>query len=337
MTAFLQTQWERLLSSPQMLIIVVLGLFIAATLLLSIVAFRLIFRKSSNRKVGKGAIDPLTNEVRNTDRKNEGAWRRAPIALARMRFDAAPFERPEEPTLTSKSASAPTPAVSSAPAASAAELPLILYTLPFQMRAGLRPEHADLCGMAVEAVFFDPTEADADADAARRLVPFLPAGAGRVAASEGTGTVFRMNGLVAEPDAVIELSSGLVAVEVKPKGGRPDDPERWSETIREKDLLQTLAAAAACAHETGRPTAAVLRTANAVYFLRPGADVLRFLIEGIPEAERFWHAVADEKRPGIAALDYASVMSAPFAARWPKPEHEGHRSGRILHQKLLQS
>jgi len=29
-------------------------------------------------------------------------------------------------------------------------------------------------------------------------------------------------------------------------------------------------------------------------------------------------------------------VAAPFARRWPKPEHEGHRDGRERHKAMLQ-
>ena len=183
---------------------------------------------------------------------------------------------------------------------------------------------------------FPPEEAAADTDPARRLVPFLPTGVGRVLTTEGDGVRFRMGELVAEPDAVIELPAGLIILEVKPKGGRPDDPLNWAQTIREKDLLQTVAAAIAAAHQTGRPAAAVLRTTNAVYFLRPGPAAVKFLADAIEPAHELWRATSGDDRPGIAALDFAAIVAAPFARRWPKPEHEGHRDGRERHKAMLQ-
>lgn len=329
LTAYLQEALQRLQASPQMLVLAVIVLILAATLLLSLIVIRRLFRRRRNEKAAgdepnRGAVDPLTDEPRDDEASLPGPWKKAPIALARLRFETAPFERPEEPRLRAEQHGT-------------SALPRILYTLPFQPRALLRPQHASICGMAVEAVFFDPEALAGEADPARRIVPFLPAGAGRLAAAEGSGVRYACDGLVAEPDAVIELASGLVVVEVKPKGGRLDDPYAWAQTIREKDILQTLAGAVAASRSTGRPAAAVLRTTNAVYFLRPSPDVVRFLVESIEPAVRLWAATSGDDRPGVAALDFASILSAPFLRRWPKPAHEGHRDGRIRHKELLQS
>ena len=328
------------LSTPQGLIIAALGAFILVTLLVSFAVFRMIFRKKSDaRDVPRIPVDPLTDEEED-EGETGGPWKKAPIALARLRFGMAPFERPQEPQLTPPHAAPvqkPQPVqahqVQQAPYAEPLRpaqpvqavqhpqpapqpLPRLLYTLPFQSRRSLRP---------------------ADTDPARRLVPFLPAGVGRVLTTEGDGVRFRMGELVAEPDAVIELPAGLIILEVKPKGGRPDDPLNWAQTIREKDLLQTLAAAIAAAHQTGRPAAAVLRTTNAVYFLRPGPAAVKFLADAIEPAHELWRATSGDDRPGIAALDFAAIVAAPFARRWPKPEHEGHRDGRERHKAMLQT
>lgn len=349
------------LSTPQGLIIAALGAFILVTLLVSFAVFRMIFRKKSDaRDVPRIPVDPLTDEEED-EGETGGPWKKAPIALARLRFGMAPFELPQEPQLKPPHAAPvqePQPVqahqVQQAPYAEPLRpaqpvqavqhpqpapqpLPRLLYTLPFQSRRSLRPAHADICGMGIEAVFFPPEEAAADTDPARRLVPFLPAGVGRVLTTEGDGVRFRMGELVAEPDAVIELPAGLIILEVKPKGGRPDDPLNWAQTIREKDLLQTLAAAIAAAHQTGRPAAAVLRTTNAVYFLRPGPAAVKFLADAIEPAHELWRATSGDDRPGIAALDFAAIVAAPFARRWPKPEHEGHRDGRERHKAMLQT
>lgn len=348
------------LSTPQGLIIAALGAFILVTLLVSFAVFRMIFRKKSDaRDVPRIPVDPLTGEEED-EGETGGPWKKAPIALARLRFGMAPFERPQEPQLTPPHAAPvqkPQPVqahqVQQAPYAEPLRpaqpvqavqhpqpapqpLPRLLYTLPFQSRRSLRPAHADICGMGIEAVFFPPEEAAADTDPARRLVPFLPAGVGRVLTTEGDGVRFCMGELVAEPDAVIELPAGLIILEVKPKGGRPDDPLNWAQTIREKDLLQTLAAAIAAAHQTGRPAAAVLRTTNAVYFLRPGPAAVKFLADAIEPAHELWRTTSGDDRPGIAALDFAAIVAAPFARLWPKPEHEGHRDGRERHKAMLQ-
>ena len=88
------------LSTPQGLIIAALGAFILVTLLVSFAVFRMIFRKKSDaRDVPRIPVDPLTDEEED-EGETGGPWKKAPIALARLRFGMAPFELPQEPQLT---------------------------------------------------------------------------------------------------------------------------------------------------------------------------------------------------------------------------------------------
>ena len=121
----------------------------------------------------------------------------------------------------------------------------------------------------MEAVFFDPEPVSRLDEDAVRLVPFLPANAAKLLLTESDRETFKAGALCAQPDAVLELPAGLIALEYKSKGGRFDDPLRWAETMRTKDLIQTVLAAAALSVAAGRPAAPVLRTTNAVFFLRP--------------------------------------------------------------------
>lgn len=213
---------------------------------------------------------------------------------------------------------------------------VVLLTLPFERRPGLTTAHAELCGMGIEAVFFDPELVARIEDDPIRLVPFLPADMGRILFRESDRETFRAGPLRAQPDAVIELTTGLIALEYKSKGGRPEDPIRWAETMREKDLLQTVVNALVLSAESGRPVAPVLRTHNAVFFLRPGEAVLKLLRENVDSALLFLANSMDGlDRPGISALDYAGLMTVGMSKRFPKPRSAMNDFGETAHKKLL--
>ena len=212
----------------------------------------------------------------------------------------------------------------------------ILLTLPFERRPGLTTAHAELCGMGIEAVFFDPELVARIEDDPIRLVPFLPPDMGRILFRESDRETFRAGPLFAQPDAVIELTTGLIALEFKSKGGRPEDPIRWAEAMREKDLIQTVVNALVLSAESGRPVAPVLRTHNAVFFLRPGETVQTLLKDNVDGAVIFLDAsMQGLDRPGISALDYAGLMQVGIAKRFPKPRSISSAYGEAAHKALL--
>ena len=228
---------------------------------------------------------------------------------------------------------APRPAPSAVSPLASAQM---LLTLPFERRPGLTTAHAELCGMGIEAVFFDPELVARIDDDPIRLVPFLPPDMGRLLFRESDRETFRAGALCAQPDAVIELTTGLIALEFKSKGGRSEDPIRWAETMREKDLIQTVVNALVLSAESGRPVAPVLRTHNAVFFLRPCETVLKLLKANVDGAAAFLEAATDGlDRPGISALDYAGLMTVAVGKRFPKPRSAGAAYGEAAHQRML--
>lgn len=231
----------------------------------------------------------------------------------------------------------PAPAVRPRPAAPASLANArILQTLPFGRRPGLTSAHADLLGVGVEAVFFDPELVNSIEDGAIRLVPFLPPNAGRLLYRESDRETFRSGVLFAQPDAVIELAGGFISLEYKSKGGRLEDPVRWAEEMREKDMLQTVIEALVLSAESGRPAAPVLRTQNAVFFLRPGPDALSIIERCAEDAAAFMaKSSGGAARPGISAGDYASLLAAGFLARFPRPQSAGGAAGEAAHASML--
>ena len=320
-----------------------------------------------------GDEDDVDDDARSDSRKGDPlaaferkskAFLKAPIALARMRAAGPDITAAAEPKLPNAKA-APMPAQPQAPAAApmqaaaataaapapafeekAAKLmpkapdPLaqarFLLTLPFERKAGLSMAHADLFGMGVEAVFFDPEPVSRIDEDAVRLVPFLPAGAARLLLTESDRQNFRAGALCAQPDAVLELQGGLIALEYKSKGGRFDDPLRWAETMRPKDLLQTVLAAAALSAASGRPAAPVLRTTNAVFFLRPTNELKNLLAGHIQEAEVFLMSTSEGANlSGISASDYAALMLPALEKLYPRTPSEASAAGVAAHQEML--
>lgn len=206
-----------------------------------------------------------------------------------------------------------------------------LETLPFRMRRGLKTMHADMVGIGVEAVFFDPESVNRLSDPVTRLVPFLPDG--DLLLRESDRKTFHMGSLHAQPDAVIETSPGLLSVEYKSKGGRCDDPTDLRRSVRTKDLLQTLIEAMVLSASTGRSVAPILRTHNAVYFLRPERRIMSLLSERIVAAEDFIAPYSTQS--GISASDYAALCTVAAEKLFAAPLTEQNTAGQEAHRQML--
>ena len=297
---------------------------------------------------------------------------KAPIALARLRAQGPDITEAAEPMMPGSAPEAaaperdvkeeekalPQPAAASTPAAEPApETPQpapfasapitpklpdpfgranFLLTLPFERRVGLSMAHADLCGAGIEAVFFDPEAVSRWDDVTLRLVPFLPQGSGKLLITESDRETFSSRDLFAQPDAVIELSSGLIALEYKSKGGRSEDPLRWAEAMRTKDILQTVINALVLSAESGRPSAPVLRTNNAVFFIRPSADLRKVIEAKLGDAKQFLSLSTNGSgATGISASDYAELLTPIVAKLFPRPMSSGSLIGMKAHEEML--
>ena len=236
----------------------------------------------------------------------------------------AAFRREPEP--------APIPAVPVVPPMPEWEF---LKTLPFMVRQGLSTGHADMLGIGVEAVFFPAEAVNRLDDPVLRLVPFLPADEGELLCRESDRRTFQAGGLYAQPDAVIALrAGGVLAVEYKSRGGRMDDPHDIPGSLRPKDLLQTVIGAMVLSASEGVACAPVLRTNNAVYFLRPGKTLATLLAERIGAAVSFVKPYAE--RSGISASDYAELCVVPAQMLSGRPARsEGGLRGEAAHARML--
>ena len=88
-----------------------------------------------------------------------------------------------------------------------------------------------------------------------------------------------------------------------------DDPHDIPGSLRPKDLLQTVIGAMVLSASEGVACAPVLRTNNAVYFLRPGKTLATLLAERIGAAVSFVKPYAECS--GISASDYAELCVVP--------------------------
>lgn len=338
-------------------------LFILITIALASVVLKIVRAVRGSGKARAPSNDPL-------ERAAKPAKSRGAIGLARLReATTARFSGTAEPRLgkrrderegdesndptaaeavrggvaVSAASSAPAASVGSAPAVPVASvapeaLPAVrlgdlLLSLPFRPIEGLTTGHANFCGMSIEAVFF-PGAVNGLANPVERIVPFLPPEACTLLFKESDRATFRAGDLFAQPDAVIRIPGGLVSVEYKSKGGRNDDPERWAEQIREKDLLQAVVNALVLSAETQEPVAAILRTHNAAYFLRPTAELKR-IVECSVEPACAMLRSAGNTRIGIGAADLAGMLAVTVSTRWPKPRHSGHEAGEAAHREML--
>lgn len=342
-------------------------LFILITIALASVVLKIVRAVRGGGKTRTPSNDPL-------ERAAKPAKSRGAIGLARLReATTARFSGTAEPRLgkgrsehegddesneptaaeavrggvaaSASPAASATSAVSSAPAASAPAAPVapealpavrlgdLLLSLPFLPIEGLTTGHANFCGMSIEAVFF-PAAVNGLTNPVERIVPFLPPEACTLLFKESDRATFRAGDLFAQPDAVIRIPGGLVSVEYKSKGGRNDDPERWTEQIREKDLLQAVVNALVLSAEAKEPVAAILRTHNAAYFLRPTAELKR-IVECSVEPACAMLRSAGNTRIGIGAADLAGMLAVTVSTRWPKPRHAGHEAGEAAHREML--
>ncbi len=210
-----------------------------------------------------------------------------------------------------------------------------LKTLPFVVRRGLSTGHADMLGIGIEAVFFAPETINRLGDPVLRLAPFLPEDEGELLCRESDRRTFQAGGLYAQPDAVIALKSGgVLAVEYKSRGGRLDDAGDIPGSLRPKDLLQTVIGAMVLSASEGVACAPVLRTNNAVYFLRPGRALASLLAERIAAADAFVKPYA--KRSGVSASDYAELCVVPARMLAGKSAPSaGSLPGEAAHARML--
>ena len=190
-------------------------------------------------------------------------------------------------------------------------------------------------GIGVEAVFFPAEAVNRLDDPVLCLVPFLPADEGELLCRESDRRTFQAGGLYAQPDAVIALrAGGVLAVEYKSRGGRMDDPHDIPGSLRPKDLLQTVIGAMVLSASEGVACAPVLRTNNAVYFLRPGKTLATLLAERIGAAVSFVKPYAE--RSGISASDYAELCVVPAQMLSGRPARsEGGLRGEAAHARML--
>ena len=257
-----------------------------------------------------------------------------PNAAARREAAPEPRREPDVAVLAPepKPEPAPIPAVPVVPPMPEWEF---LKTLPFMVRQGLSTGHADMLGIGVEAVFFPAEAVNRLDDPVLRLVPFLPADEGELLCRESDRRTFQAGGLYAQPDAVIALrAGGVLAVEYKSRGGRMDDPHDIPGSLRPKDLLQTVIGAMVLSASEGVACAPVLRTNNAVYFLRPGKTLATLLAERIGAAVSFVKPYAE--RSGISASDYAELCVVPAQMLSGRPvRSEGDLRGEAAHARML--
>lgn len=113
-----------------------------------------------------------------------------------------------------------------------------------------------------------------------------------------------------------------------------DDPHDIPGSLRPKDLLQTVIGAMVLSASEGVACAPVLRTNNAVYFLRPGKTLATLLAERIGAAVSFVKPYAE--RSGISASDYAELCVVPTQMLSGRSARsEGGLRGEAAHARML--
>lgn len=167
-------------------------------------------------------------------------------------------------------------------------------------------DEAELHGVRVRVHFFDPALVDADADAARRLLPVFGAAPPPLEPAPPSGYAFTVGGLGARPDAVFAFGSGLISLV---RGDiRRRDRDNWRALLRIDAVLRSLATAIAVAGERQLPTVAMLRDCGALYQIDSGSAVLECLAAHIGDACRHW------RLPRVAPAQLASFCEPKLRA-----------------------
>ena len=152
-------------------------------------------------------------------------------------------------------------------------------------------ETADLLGVRINAWFFDPAQAQQQADVAGRLLPMmsgLPKPPQPLAA-DGQRPTYRIGLLQAQPELVLTHGNGLLCLAAKQLDGRSHTPGQWWQSLSVDTMLQALACAMAVAGQQQKPCAALWRGPNVVYQFDPGPQVLECLSMHIASARRYWN------------------------------------------------
>ena len=195
---------------------------------------------------------------------------------------------------------------------------------------GLWHEEADIYGVAVKGHFFDADAAMQEADLALRVLPFLRRRPPKALFTERDRKNFYYDELVAQPDAVFEHGTGLIALEYKSVSLQPHSRSAWQREIRVKDMLQCILAGYAVAQHYQRTTACVLRYHNVCYLLTPSPDVMGMILSLIPMAKQYY---GDERR--VSASQLAQFSVERVRKQYPGPKDERSDQGRFAHDEMF--
>lgn len=303
------------ISTVQGLILASLAAFVAVTLLISWIIFRIAAPKSSESEQKK--------------KKPKSGFFKAPVALARMKAELELDPSKEEPFVASEEGKEP----EDAPDSSGRFACRWARTLSFHKNIRTESRTARLLGCDVAAVFFDPVDSQLIEDDAVRLLPFAEPGACRILATEKNGAQLKAGELYSQPDAIVELPGAIAVVEYKSRGGRLDSIDAWASEIREKDVLQTYVHALAASSALKKTAAPILRTNNALYFIRPSKELDELVEKIYPHVLALHQAAFPDS--GVSASDLAQHLAPVVGKLWPKPESKGSVEGRARHREFL--
>lgn len=194
-------------------------------------------------------------------------------------------------------------------------------------------DRAPVHGCDVSCWFFDPDVAEDQTDFVRRNLPVLKSGHPTLLFSEQDRKNFVAGPLIAQPDAVLRHGLGLLCLEYKSQGGRLHRQHRWQRDIPCKAVLQVVAASIAVSVEMGKTVAPVLRCHNALYFIRPTAELVARMWSALQGATEYWGKGSRVRSSDLAAylepwvLDRFTVRDAQQLA--------SSEAGLARHEEML--
>jgi hypothetical protein len=190
-------------------------------------------------------------------------------------------------------------------------------------------------GIRVKPFFFDGDAASAEANPAKRILPFFKIASPKLLFADSDKKNFYHGNIVAQPDAVFEHANGLISVEYKSVGGKIHVPSEWRQSIRIKDMLQCLVAGFVVAQHYKKPTACVLRYNNVCYLLVPSSDLIEAVTGLVPMAIAYY---AERSNVSSSQLAQFSVEKIRLTYKSSSPQDfEKSAEGIAAHASILRN
>lgn len=184
-------------------------------------------------------------------------------------------------------------------------------------------EHGAVSGFHVKASFFEPAQRHET-----RPLGFMEPNRAVLIASEFAAQR-RFESVVAEPDGLFVLGTGLISMEFKAKALH--SATHWTQQLRLADMLQCMIGAVVVAHAERKTTACLLRHSNAAFLLVPHGTIPATVMMMTRSACRYF-GLED-----VGSRDLADYCAPLIDRMFPRPETRRSLGGRQAHRRLFKT